>query len=1052
MLFNPPAQYYEYIDEDGVSHIFTCSSNCYSTEGHGYWLDGNGNVYGPDGSLLMIGLLEPDGRVTDANGNYTSLQNGETEGPYFSNYGVFTAYDTSNIPFFYQLQVNPSGQALPNTAGPFQDYLYHLPSMNSAGETEDYLEHDVTIQVDSAFHVARYPVAECVNSKYACTMQVISQIVLPDQTSFTFKYDCDSTIAAQQSYCTSPGGQTAYYGTLTKMITPTGQTFTYSYQPYFDVYQDATLGLVSRSNEYGTWNYSEAAISNCGGPSGSGIWNVGCEQTVTTVEPNGRTTVTTNIVNLGSWPVSELVTDGAGHNLSLTTTQWDFSHSNLWYGYGAAYIQKQLETETLWDSTGAAETKKTAYTYDSPETGNITVLQQWGYYPGTTAPSSSIADVTTYSAYYAPTNGPIVDSTMWNIAKGGTNVIDKPTSITVCNNIGTDSACPGGGSRVSQKLIYYDQYGSSGPAQVAGVTNHDDVSYGNSQLVRGNPTSVQQWVSGSQYVTQYMNYDTTGQVTSTKDGNGYVTYYDYTDSYYLDNNTSSPGTYAPSAPTHAYATTVTLPPVYGQSFSKKTGYYYWNQKPAFTTDINGNSTYYHYSDPLDRLTQSVYPLGWTLTQYTSPTETDVYRALSSPTPSSACLSCLHTSTIFDGLERVIQNVRADGSKVSTTYNSMGLVQSVSNPFQASSDSTYGLTSYVYDILDRVCMQNNSDNILSQTATCTAKGSSALELSYIVNGGYKTDENGNTWGYFYDPLARLASVSEPNGAATQYTHDILGNLLSVSQPSRLRIFTYDGLSRLVTAANPESGTVCNGTWSESNCISGYDGNGNLLSRTDARGFVTTYAYDAWNRLTSKSYSDGVTPISCYQYDAPGVTNGNGRLANAWTQSASAGACTATAPATGFLTKRSILAYDSMGRLLNELQYTLASQASGKTYAPAYTYDLAGNLLTSTDGTTPSPTTPGATLTFTNTLDGAGRLVTVTSNWSDATAHPGELFSTQAGSATPCPNSTSTPYSAFGALMNATFGIGPASNVYTLNRSFNNRLRTTCEVDTGSGVVP
>jgi hypothetical protein len=474
--------YWGEIDENGISHYFPCNwEGCYSTEGHGYWWDGGGNVYGPDGSLLMIDLLEPDGRVTDANGNYTSLLGGETLPQVYGEEGELNAFDTDNIPFLEEYDVTPSGATF-NSPGPFEDYLYHVPSMNAAGGTEDYLEHEVSIQVNTAFSEARYPVAECVNSgSNTCIAVVVSQIILPDQTSFTFKYDCDSTIPAQHAYCTSPGGQAAYYGVLTEMITPTGGIYTYSYKPFLDVYADATLGLQSRSNGYGTWQYSEAALSQCGGPNGDGTWNVGCEQTLTTVEPNGRTTVTTNVVNKGPWPVSELVTDGAGHNLSLSTTTWDFSHPNLWFGYGSAYIQKQSETQTLWDSAGTAETKKTAYTYDSPQTGHITILQQWGYYPGTAPSFSSIADITTYTSYYAPGNSPIVDNTMWGVTKGGTNVIDKPTSITVCNNAGTDSACPGGGRRVSQELITYDQYG---PTQVNGIANHDDHSYGSNQLGR----------------------------------------------------------------------------------------------------------------------------------------------------------------------------------------------------------------------------------------------------------------------------------------------------------------------------------------------------------------------------------------------------------------------------------------------------------------------------------------------------------------------------------------------------------------------------------------
>jgi len=132
---------------------------------------------------------------------------------------------------------------------------------------------------------------------------------------------------------------------------------------------------------------------------------------------------------------------------------------------------------------------------------------------------------------------------------------------------------------------------------------------------------------------------------------------------------------------------------------------------------------------------------------------------------------------------------------------------------------------------------------------------------------------------------------------------------------------------------------------------------------------------------------------------------------------------------------------MGRIKNEQQFTLANQATGTVYAPAYSYDLAGDLVSSTDGVTPTPAA-GTTLAFTSAFDAAGRLQAMTSNWSDAT-HPGVLFTAQTGQSTPCLNSSSAPYSGFGGLMNAAYGYG-----LVLNRSYDNRLRTTCETDTGS----
>jgi hypothetical protein len=134
---------------------------------------------------------------------------------------------------------------------------------------------------------------------------------------------------------------------------------------------------------------------------------------------------------------------------------------------------------------------------------------------------------------------------------------------------------------------------------------------------------------------------------------------------------------------------------------------------------------------------------------------------------------------------------------------------------------------------------------------------------------------------------------------------------------------------------------------------------------------------------------------------------------------------------------------MGRILSEQQCTPSNCTSGAPYAPIYTYNLAGNLTSYTNGI--STTSSVGTLVFTNTYDAADHLQTVTSNWSDGT-HPATLFSAQTATTTACPDSMSYPYAAFGGLMNATYGSG-----ITLNRTYDKRLRTTCEIDTGNGTT-
>jgi RHS repeat-associated protein len=78
-----------------------------------------------------------------------------------------------------------------------------------------------------------------------------------------------------------------------------------------------------------------------------------------------------------------------------------------------------------------------------------------------------------------------------------------------------------------------------------------------------------------------------------------------------------------------------------------------------------------------------------------------------------------------------------------------------------------------------------------------------------------------------------------------------------------------MSRLTNACNPEaiaSGTctATSGPWSASYT---YDANGNVTTRTDARGIVTHYTYDALNRLLGKTYANDPanTPTLTYGYD-------------------------------------------------------------------------------------------------------------------------------------------------------------------------------------------
>ena len=88
--------------------------------------------------------------------------------------------------------------------------------------------------------------------------------------------------------------------------------------------------------------------------------------------------------------------------------------------------------------------------------------------------------------------------------------------------------------------------------------------------------------------------------------------------------------------------------------------------------------------------------------------------------------------------------------------------------------------------------------------------------------------------------------------------------------------------------------------------------------------TGYGYDALNRLTQKTYSDGTATVT-YSYDDATIAYGKGRLKKV----------------TNGISPTTILAYDALGRV-----YASQQSTGGKTYNLSYSYDLSGALTNET----------------------------------------------------------------------------------------------------------
>lgn len=375
---------------------------------------------------------------------------------------------------------------------------------------------------------------------------------------------------------------------------------------------------------------------------------------------------------------------------------------------------------------------------------------------------------------------------------------------------------------------------------------------------------------------------------------------------------------------------------------------------------------------------------------------------------------------LDGFGRTAKTMSAANAAVDSTYDNLGRLQSITNPYTDSPDAT---TMFTYDPLSRKKDQTQPDG-------------NHLLWSYSGDQVDATDEAGRVTRTINDGFGRLTDVYEdPSGVNlhTHYDYDSLNNLKTVTQygasgeTQRVRNFSYDSLSRLIAASNPENSSVqtppglncpgATGTWTT--CYI-YDPNGNLKSKTNNRNVTTDYAYDALNRLISKGYSGtdtaaAVTPSSCYQYDvsASGTSNAIGRLVGEWTQS---GTCPGSAPSSGYQTMKRILSYDAMGRIKSEQQCHLHNCTTGAPYSTSTNYDLAGNPTFYTNGI--------QAIALSNSYDSAGRLKSVSNSLFDP-SHPATLFS--GGLYTPA-----------GGLQS--FTLGTQINVV---RGYDNRLRVTGE---------
>jgi RHS repeat-associated protein len=792
----------------------------------------------------------------------------------------------------------------------------------------------------------------------------LQSVVLPNNTTWTFQYDTS--------------------GNLNQITFPTGGSLSYTW---------ASGSCVSSNMNFVPAVLTRTMNANDGSPAATWTYNETCPTsttvTTTVTDPAGNASVHTGTSLSGSgrsgsyYETLVKYYQGSSAGTLLKTIQTDYSSLTLPTSgtsidnlSGASANVMPIRTTTTWPNAKVSKVE------NDPDGASFTFTEA---NPGITASFAGIYGKSIAKREFDfGTNGPgsllrrtaITYLGLANASYRNSNILNPVSSVLIYDS--TANQCKGVATYCSSTTYGYDENNGSPLGTFA------------------NQTSVTRGLSGGTALKTQTIYNAEGMPTKTIDpaGNSTTLTYDVTGLFL------SQIQYPDVAGVHH---------IESFSYDKDTGVL------DSRRDQNSNQTSYQY-DSMLRVTTATFPdSGQTTSCYTDtggltctkagPPYQVIATRLATPSPT------MTITTSFDGLGRVKQTSTSDtdcasGDKVDTTYNTRGLLNSVSNPYCTAGEPTSGLTTYTYDGLSRVTQVSNPDN----STVSTNYTGRATQVQDEGNGMQRVTRTSQI-----DGMGRLVSVCEVapgpfvgaggasspsligsggtpgactnlditgTGFLTTFQYDALDNLLGVSQSGVTppRAFTYDSLSRLLTASNPESGVTTYKYDSDTTCTSAPTFTGDLVSKADARGVRTCFQYDALHRLTEKSYTvtGTVAPTlpALFGYDQSLITMGSQQFTIANSIGRPSWSCSLTSAGfcNGDMTANS---YDAMGRVAKMWQ---ENPVNSNNIFIAYTYDLLGNEIDRNLNNND----------YTSTYNSAGRLVTFNAtNFTNATNPPNLL---------------------------------------------------------------
>jgi len=843
----------------------------------------------------------------------------DADGNYLSSDGANITDTTGRVIPFPSATTTPTSAQAAACTGPLA--ITSISTWTPPGYTVPYLFCYATITTNwPTFTSTTNRATESTSTK-----TVLQSLVLPNGQSWIFEYNEAAT------NCPYSSAGITNIGDLTHITFPTGGTIDYTYTC---IVAPGATGI-SPSTAVTTTAVSSRTI-NANDGFGSHSWTYAyANGKVTITDPNGNDTVQTiSFGSVSSGTNALRVTNNYSGSASsgvviksdvrVYPPQYSTSRSGMPLGFPLFPVS---ETVTL--NNGLSTQTVFQYCCDIPLTTDYLFPN---YYP------------------VAASYGKVTDTKVYDYAASGAGTLLKETATSYLFQSNSSYINPGFFDLISSQTTY-DRSGN----ELAHTSNAYD---GSSRVTSGIAT-----LSGSQMSTplysvfghatsqtHWLNTGSSSPATTT-------TYYDTGTPYQLTDplghTTSTYYCTGPSPttlPCTASAYMGALPTVIANALNQQASFTYRTDTgQKFTsTDPNSQTTTYTYNDPLNRITNISYPdKGATSVQYND-TGTLGVTVTNKITASLSKVA----QTNVDGFGREYETeLLSDPSGITytrTSYDALGRTYQAWNPTRCdpmaftscSGETTWGITTHQYDALGREILMIPPDG------TAIANN---IATSYNGNSTTVTDEASNSRTTTADALGRVTKVSEGSvGYITNYggvtgTGCSSSSASDSSSPWRVRRFTYDSLSRLLTARNPETGTIAYG----------YNLDGVMTSKTDARGITTYYTPDSLNRITQKSYSDSEPTIN-YSYDAFGTNNyGIGRRTGMTDASGS-----------------TAWTYDTMGRTWSE-----AKTINGITKTTSSVYNLDGS---ATQITYPAETsaTGAPSVVLSITPNSAGQTIGVT----------------------------------------------------------------------------